>query len=123
MKIKMLAKSENALLKRTEWHFSVEEANVPPSRKELREKIAALENVKPEQVIVSEIRHGFGSKAVEVTARIYSSVSDLEKTELPYMVGRNIGMKKKKSPEAAQPPEAAKPKGEKKPAEKKKEGA
>ncbi|MAG21954.1 MAG: 30S ribosomal protein S24e [Candidatus Diapherotrites archaeon] len=124
MKINISDKSENVVLKRTEVSFDVEEANIPPSRKEVREKIAALQNVKPEQVIIVKLSHGFGSQEVQGTARIYGSVEELEKTELKYMVGRNIGVKKGKKGEAGQAaPEVPAPaKAEKeKPAEAKEE--
>jgi ribosomal protein S24E len=101
MKVSITGKSENALLKRTELSFTVEDSAVPPSRKELREKIAALQNVPPEQVIVSKIGHGFGSKKVEGKARVYPSMELLERTELPHIVRRNMGEKKEKA-EAAQ---------------------
>ncbi len=105
MKVSITDKNENALLKRTEPSFTVEDATVPPARKELREKIAALQNVKPEQVIVAKIGHGFGSKKIEGKARIYGSVEDLEKTELEYIIGRNKGEKKKVKKKEEKPAE------------------
>ena len=109
MKVSITDKNENKVLQRTELKFKVEDVKVPPSRKEVREKIAALQNVKPEQTIVSSIEHGFGSKKVEGTARIYSSEEQLKKVELPYMVGRNIGVKKGKEKAETPAAEEAKP--------------
>ncbi len=102
MEVTIKGKKENTLLKRTELEFTVENAKVPPARKELREKIAAMENKKPEQVIISKISHGFGSTNIEGKAHIYASKEDAEKTELYYMVGRNKGVKKGKEAEAKQ---------------------
>ena len=109
MKITITGKSKNALLNRTEISFTVEGTHVPPPRKEVREKIAALENVKPEQTIVSKISHGFGSQDIEGKARIYDSVEALEKTELEYMIGRNKGVKKGKETAEERPADAPKP--------------
>ena len=131
MKVTIIDKSRNELLKRTEISFKVEDVSVPPSRKDLRDKVAALENTKPEQTIIYKISHDFGSKEISGTARIYDSAEAMEKTELPYMVGRNKGVKKGKKQkeekaEAApeKPTEAKEEAGEKKeeaPAEKKEE--
>ena len=125
MKVSITGKNENALLKRTELVFEVADTATPPARKELREKVAALENVKPEQVIISKIEHGFGSTQVSGKAHVYASVADLEKTELPYMVGRNTGVKKGKKAEgkepAAEAPAEKPAKAEEKPAEAKTE--
>ncbi|MDP6670786.1 MAG: hypothetical protein QGI60_03140 [archaeon] len=121
MKITITNKNKNALLNRTEISFKVEDTKVPPSRKEVREKIAALENTKPEQTIVSKISHNFGSQDIEGTAKVYDSIEALEKIELEYMIGRNKGVKKGKeaaaeeAPAAPPKPEAApEAKGEKK---------
>ena len=122
MKITITNKNKNALLNRTEISFKVEDTKVPPSREEVREKLAALENAKPEQTIVSKISHSFGSQEIEGKARVYDSIEALEKIELEYMIGRNKGVKKGKeaaaeeAPAPAPKPEAApEAKEEKKP--------
>jgi ribosomal protein S24E len=107
MKITITDKNKNALLNRTEISFKVEDAKVPPSRKEVREKLAALENVKPEQTIVSKISHGFGSQEIEGKAKVYDSIEALEKVELEYMIGRNNGVKKGKEAAAEEAPAPA----------------
>ncbi len=109
MKITITDKSKNALLNRTEISFTVEGTQVPPSRKEVREKLAALENAKPEQTIVSKISHSFGSQEIKGKARVYDSVEALEKTELEYMIGRNKGVKKGKEAKEETPADAPKP--------------
>ena len=117
MKVSITDKNENHAMKRTELKFEVDEVEIPPSRKDVREKIAALQNVKSEQVIVSEISHSFGSKKVNGMARIYASKEELEKTELKYMVGRNIGQKKRPGPEEGKKAEEAGSKEAEKPTE------
>jgi len=109
MKVNVTGKNENQLLNRTELLFTVDGTNVPPARKELREKLAALQNVKSEQVIVAKISHGFGSKEVVGEARIYKDMESLEKIELKHMIGRNTGQKKKKVKEAAEEAAPEKP--------------
>ena len=122
MKVEITNRQKNTLLNREEMEFSVDDSAVTPSRKELKEKIAALVNAKTELVIIGTIEKEFGSKAVKGVARIYSDEKTLKKTELPQIIGRNIGQKEKgkkagkakagKAPEAAAPAQA-------KPAEKK----
>ena len=122
MKVEITNRQKNTLLNREEMEFSVDDSAVTPSRKELKEKIEALVNAKTELVIIGTIEKEFGSKAVKGVARIYSDEKTLKKTELPQIIGRNIGQKEKgkkagkakagKAPEAAAPAQA-------KPAEKK----
>ena len=124
MNVTIKDKKENALLSRTELLFEVEGAKIPPVRKELREKIAALENTKLELVIVSKIGHGFGSNKISGTAHIYASVEDLKKAELPHMIARHGAKKKegeKKAEEAPAAPAAAEAKEEKTEGKEKKE--
>jgi len=95
MKVEITNRQKNALLNREEMEFSVDDSALTPSRKELKEKIAALVNAKTELVIIGTIEKEFGSKAVKGVARIYSDEKTLKKTELPQIIGRNIGQKDK----------------------------
>jgi ribosomal protein S24E len=120
VKVEITNKQKNVLFNREEIEFSVEEAATTPARKDLREKIAALTNAKTELVIIGKINNAFGSKAVNGTARVYANEADLKKTELPQIIGRNIGQKrkgKKAGKAKGQKPEATAPTA--KPAEKK----
>ena len=119
MKVEITNRQKNALLNREEIEFGVDDSAVTPSRKELKEKIAALVNAKTELVIIGTIKKEFGSKAVKGVARIYSDEKTLKKTELPQIIGRNTGQKDKgkkagkakagKAPEAPPAPAQAKP--------------
>ncbi len=95
VKVEITNRQKNNLLNREEIEFAVEEASTTPSRKELREKISAILNAKTELVIIEKISNRFGSKEVKGTARVYQNEATLKKTELPQIVGRNIGQKRK----------------------------
>lgn len=95
MKVEITNREKNPLLNREEIEFSITESAATPSRKELRERISALTNVKIELVVVEKISKEFGSKDASGTANIYADEKILKKTELPQIVGRNIGQKRK----------------------------
>ncbi len=102
MKANVLQKQKNPLLHREEVVLEVE-ADKTLSRKELREKIALQLNAELENVSVEKIQQPFGSKKMKVFVRVYDSKEALEKIELPQIVFRNRGEKrkpKKKEPKA-----------------------
>jgi len=95
MKVGITSKVENKSLRRTEVKFNVADAVVTPSRKELLPKIAAMLNAKENLVVIEKISHGFGVREATGTARVYKEETALKAEEPHYMVGRNIGQKKK----------------------------
>lgn len=114
MKVNIVSKQKNRLLHREEIEFEINKAKTTPSRKELREQIAAICNADSELVIVDDIKHSFGTDYVSGKSRIYESKEDLSRIELAYKVKRHA----KKKKEDAKPEEKAK---EAEPAEDKKE--
>lgn len=119
MKVEITSRCKNPLLQREEIVFAVEGAEKTPSRKELKEKLAAKLGTKAELLNIEKISQKFGSQEIEGNARLYGSEDALKKTELPYMTARNMGQKlKKEKKTAAEKPEAPKP-AEKKAEEKK----
>lgn len=89
MELKVKGKQENPLLHRTEIILEVK-AKTTPSRKELIEKIAELENSKRENVIVDKIKHCFGREKTIVTAKVYENTSFLKEVELEYKIAKNF---------------------------------
>ncbi|MCH7902447.1 hypothetical protein IIC68_01715, partial [archaeon] len=103
---------------RQEISFSVTETKATPSRKELREAIAAQTNSKEKNIIVDVLDTRFGTTDFKVEARVYENEEQLKKIELKPIVVRNFGKEEKKaatdgSPEGEATPEVE----EEKPAE------
>ncbi|MBS3062127.1 MAG: hypothetical protein J4215_06095 [Candidatus Diapherotrites archaeon] len=94
MKSNIVQKTHNPLLHRDELVLSVPSEKTL-SRKELREKIAVQLNADIEKVSIQKILQPFGAKEMQVHVRVYDSKETLEKTELPQIVFRNRGEKRK----------------------------
>jgi ribosomal protein S24E len=94
MKAQTVSKTRNPLLKRDELALTVD-ADKTMSRKDLLEKLAAQLGVSADTLSLPAIHQQFGSKTMKVTARVYDSKEALQKTELPQIVFRNRGEKRK----------------------------
>ncbi|HLC78988.1 MAG TPA: hypothetical protein VJG83_01025 [archaeon] len=102
MRIDITQKHENKLFGRQEAQFVVKEATTTPSRKELREKIAALIGADEKNLVVDVYNTSYGTTEVSGVCRVYKNESDLRKTELKPIIERNFGR-----PEKAKPAEEA----------------
>ena len=111
MEIEIVSREKNPLLKREEAVFKVGGVDTTPSRKELRAKLAALLNAKEEAVVVRNLTQRFGSDEVSGKAVVYQSAEDMKKTELKYLVNRNLGVKEVKGGKKEEAPEKAEQKG------------
>jgi small subunit ribosomal protein S24e len=96
MDIRITQKQKNPALQREEIEFEVKESKTTPTRKEIREKIAALIASKPELVIIEKIMTHFGSTEVTGKARAYENEEKLKKTELNHLINKSAGIKKGK---------------------------
>jgi len=121
LKLEIQEKKENPLIGRQEISFSVTETKATPSRKELREAIAAQTNSKEKNIIVDVLDTRFGTTDFKGEARVYENEEQLKKIELKPIVVRNFGKTEEKKAEAAPEVKEAKPeapeKAEEKPAE------
>ena len=100
MKIDIVKKHENPLTKRTEIDFTIKDAQATPSRKEIREKMAALTGSDEKHLVIDVLDTGFGTTSLKGKARVYKTPEDLKKGELRYVVYRNFG--KPEKPKAAE---------------------
>ena len=96
MKFNIVSKEKNQALHRDELKFEISDAKITPSVKELREKIAALNNTKTELVIIDRITHKFGSKDVIGEAKVYENANVLNEIEPKHRINKNLGIKEKK---------------------------
>ncbi len=131
MDIKVLEEKKNPLLQRREVRFSVSHNLGTPSREDIKAKIAAYLNSKPELVIIERMNPEFGKRETRGYAKIYETAERLKSVETEHIVQRNERKKEAKkegeAPKAEvkaeapkEAPKAATPKAEAKPAEAKK---
>ena len=99
MDLKITDKKKNELMKRTEVTAEMHEKTIP-SKKDLREKLAAMMNTAPEKMVIFKVDSKFGSAKAKVYARVYETVEALKETEQKYMTVRNFGEEKKEVSEA-----------------------
>ena len=88
MEIKINSNTRNELLSRSEIAFTATYEGATPSRMDIGAKIAALQNVPVENLILSPLQSRFGLRAVQGVARIYDSAEALKATERAYLVAR-----------------------------------
>lgn len=111
MEMEILEKKQNAILNRAEVKFKITHAKEPsPNRDAARDKLALLQNVKKEQVIVDSLDTTFGKNITTGYAKVYPDKETAMKVEREYQLVRNKLKEKAKKSEQ---------KAEEKPAEKK----
>ncbi len=103
MDLKVIEKKRNELLKRNEVVLEVHEKTIP-SKKLVREKMAAILNAPVESIAITKMDSKFGSSKTKIMARVYDSAEELKKREVEYIKVRNFG--KEKKAETASGPEA-----------------
>ncbi len=90
MEIEIDSKKNNALLNRTEVHFTVHHGEKgTPDRELVRTELAGKLNVKKEDVIVNYIHSGFGSQESTGYAKIYTTLDDAKGLEKRHILERN----------------------------------
>ena len=113
MKLGITNKKENNLLHRLEISFTVKEIGKTPSRKELREKIAALAGVDEKNLVVDALSTSYGTTEVSGVARVYKNEKELRRLETKPIIERNFGKPEKPKPDEGEASPAAKPAGKK----------
>lgn len=88
MEIKITSNTRNELLSRLEIAFVANYEGATPKRLDISAKIAALQNVPVENLVLSPLKGKFGVRAVEGIARIYDSPEALKATEREYLIAR-----------------------------------
>ena len=119
MDIEILAKNENALLKRKDVTFKVSHPKEKtPQRAVIRDKLAGIVGTPREGVIITRMRSHFGTSTTEGFAKCYGSADDAKNTEPEFLLKRHglVEKKEEKKEEAKAPPPPPPPKA----AEKKK---
>jgi small subunit ribosomal protein S24e len=89
MEIKVLEEKNNPLLQRREIQFNVSHNLGTPSREEIKGKLAAYLNSKPELVIIERMKSDFGRRETKGYAKIYESMDRLKSVETEHIIKRN----------------------------------
>lgn len=110
MKVDVTEKRQNKILQRQEINFTVKESGRTPSRKELREKVAALVGADEKNLVIDVLKTSYGTVNVSGVARVYKSNEELRALETKPIIERNFGKAEKPKPAEGEALPAAKAK-------------
>lgn len=96
MKIKIVEKEDQPLLRRQNIKADVEFEKEVPNRALIREHIAKALNSNQEMVIVKTIKSSFGSKTANVIVHAYSDKKFMEKVVKKHIQKRHAAKEEKK---------------------------
>ncbi|MEK6959454.1 MAG: 30S ribosomal protein S24e [archaeon] len=109
MELKIMDKKRNDVLKRTEITATMQEKTIL-SRDLIKEKVCAMLDAKPANVVVTKIETKFGTTKAIVHIRQYDTPEQLRIVENPHMVKRNFKEEKKEAVVASDAPASFKKK-------------
>jgi len=106
MKVNIISKEQNPLLKRKEVTFSVDHAQNggTPSRVEVGKQLASLLKTNPELVYIKNLKTKTGKMFAIGEANVYDSIKQAKFVEPEHIIARNAPPEK---PEESQAPEEA----------------
>ncbi len=110
MELQIIKDKKNPLLKRREVSLKIINKGTP-SRIEVKNKLAAIANSKPELIVIEQLNTAFGKQEIMGTASIYENEERLKQIAQKHLVAR--GAPKPTEEKAAEAPAA--PAGEAKP--------
>jgi len=106
MKVKIISKEYNPLLKRKEVTFKVEHAETggTPNRFEVKKQLAALLKADLELVYVRKMETKTGTTTAVGEADAYDSVEQAKIVEPKHIVARNVPPKQSEEPQTPEKP-------------------
>jgi small subunit ribosomal protein S24e len=120
MKVKIVSKEQNPLLKRSEVAFSIEhdKDGGTPTRGEVRNQLAQMLKIDLELVYIKHLETKTGTSVAVGEANAYESVEQAKLVEPEHLIARNLPKKKpKEESEEAEEAETEEEPAEEKPAE------
>ena len=102
MDIKITNNTRNELLSRNEIGFTATYDGSTPTRIDIGAKIAALQNVPVNNLVLSPLESKFGSRSISGVARIYDTPELLKSTEREYLIKRGQSQKAEDTAVAAE---------------------
>jgi ribosomal protein S24E len=108
MKVNIISKKQNLLLKRKEVTFSVDHAQTggTPSRGEVSKQLASLLKTKPELVYVKNLETKTGTMVAVGEANVYDLTEQANLLEPKHIIARNVVQEKPEKQEPEAPEEA-----------------
>ncbi len=103
MELQIIKDKKNPLLKRREVSLKIVNKGTP-SRIEVKNKLAAMANSKPELIVIEQLNTAFGKQEIMGTASIYESEERLKQLAHQHLVAR--GAPKPTEEKAAEAPAA-----------------
>ena len=116
MKVNIISKENNPLLKRRELIFSIEHAQIggTPTRADVSKQIASLLKIKPELVYVKNVETKRGTMVAKGEANVYDSIEQAKLVEPKHIIARNVLPGKPEKSETPEQSETATEKAEEK---------
>ena len=104
MKLEIISKEQNPLMKRREVSFRVEhnQTGGTPTRAEVREQLASLLKTKPDLIYVKNMETKRGTMVAVGEANVYESDEQAKFVEPKHIIARNAVEEKAEEPEAAE---------------------
>ncbi|MCW4016491.1 MAG: hypothetical protein NWF06_08990 [Candidatus Bathyarchaeota archaeon] len=110
MKVNIISKEQNTLMKRKEITFNVDHAQDggTPSRVEVSRGLASLLKTKPELVFVKNMKTKTGTMISVGEANVYDSIDQAKLMEPKHVIARNVIPEKAEEPQAQEEAEEEK---------------
>jgi len=89
MKIEIISKKENPLLKRTEFTFNIGAEGATPTRGDVKNKLVALLNSSHELLILDSIETTYGSTECTGYAKVYETAERAKQIEFDHIIAKN----------------------------------
>ncbi|MDD5473222.1 MAG: 30S ribosomal protein S24e [Candidatus Methanoperedens sp.] len=106
MEVQIIKDKKNPILKRREISFKVKEKVTPP-RIEVKAKLAALLNSKPELIVIERLDTVYGKQELIGTGCIYETEERLKQLAHQHLIARDAPKVKEGEAAPAAPPAAA----------------
>ncbi len=107
MELQIIKDKKNPLLKRREVSIKINNKGTP-SRIDVKNKLAAMANSKPELIVIEHLDTAFGKMELTGTVSIYESEERLKQLAHQHLMARGVPVPKEKEAPAPAAPEAAK---------------
>ncbi|WP_428083087.1 30S ribosomal protein S24e [Candidatus Hadarchaeum sp.] len=108
MKVEVIKRTENPLLKRVEVEFRIDHAGAPtPRRLEVKSQLAALLGTSEDLLVIERLTSTHGRQMATGVARVYNTREQLEAMEPKYLLKRGLPKEEKAAeakPEKKAPP-------------------
>ena len=107
MELQIIKDKKNPLLKRREVSIKINNKGTP-SRIDVKNKLAAIANSKPELIVIEHLDTTFGKMELTGTVSIYESEERLKQIAQKHLMARGVPVPKEGEASAPAAPEAAK---------------